>query len=56
MCKYLRSCNFILVEASTVCTDNGRKGVLEVVDHVVDSESVSAHPLIFKIWEEQKLS
>jgi hypothetical protein len=33
---------FILVEALIVCTDNGRKGVLEVV-HVVDREAVSAH-------------
>jgi hypothetical protein len=43
MCKYPRSFTFILVEASTVCTDSGRKRVLGVVLDMIDRETVSAH-------------
>jgi hypothetical protein len=43
MCKYPRSFTFILVEASTVCMDSGRTGVIRVVLRMIDRETVSAH-------------
>jgi hypothetical protein len=43
MCKYPRYFTFILVEASTFGTDSGRKGVLQVVLHMIDRETVPTH-------------
>jgi len=43
ICKFPLSCTHILVEASTVCMQDGRKDILEVVHCMAVREAISVH-------------